>query len=188
MNAIELLLHPVRLRIVAALSGGQGLTTTQLCAHLHDVSRVTVYRQVALLVEGGCIEVADEQRVRGAVERRYRLRPERPIIDADMAAEMTLEDHRRGFAAAIAVLIAEFDSYLNHEGADPVADGVGYRQGVLWLSPDERAELGHAILNVLQDSIANKPTAGRIPYMLSPIMFPRVSAASAGSEGDDPNQ
>lgn len=182
MDAIELLLHPVRLRIVAALSGGQELTTTQLCTHMHDVSRVTVYRQVALLVDGGCVQVADERRVRGGVERRYRLRPERPIIDADMAAEMTLEDHRRGFAAAIAVLIAEFDAYLAQDGADPVADGVGYRQGVLWLSPDERAELGDAMRNVLQTSIANAPAAGRIPYMLSPIMFPRASPA----RGDAP--
>ncbi|MEV6871554.1 helix-turn-helix domain-containing protein [Amycolatopsis sp. NPDC051128] len=46
MNTVDLLLHPVRLRIVQALSGGRELTTTQLCAGLPDVSKVTVYRQV----------------------------------------------------------------------------------------------------------------------------------------------
>jgi len=44
------------------------------------------------------------------VQRRFlalgRLRQDRPVIDADAAAAMTLEDHRRGFAAAMAVLIA----------------------------------------------------------------------------------
>jgi DNA-binding transcriptional ArsR family regulator len=172
VNTVDLLLHPVRLRIVHALSGGRELTTTQLCARLPDVAKVTVYRQVAPLVEGGFVEVAGERRVRGAVERRYRLRQDRPVIDADAAAAMTLQDHRRGFAVAMAVLIAEFDAYLDRDGADPVADGVSYRQGMLWLSPDELAEMTSTMLEVLRHSVANKPAPGRTPYLLSPILFP----------------
>ena len=172
MDTVDLLLHPVRLRIVHALSSGRVLTTTQLCARIPDVSRVTVYRQVAVLAESGFLEVAGEQRVRGAVERRYRLGQDRPVIDADAAAAMTLEDHRRGFAAAMAVLIAEFNAYLDRDGADPTADGVSYRQGMLWLSPDELAEMTRKMLGVLRDSVANQPTPGRAPYLLSPILFP----------------
>lgn len=172
MDTVDLLLHPVRLRVVHALSGGRVLTTTQLSARLTDVSKVTVYRQIALLVEGGFLEVDGEQRVRGAVERRYRLRQNRLVIDADGAAAMTLEDHRRGFAAAMAVLIAEFNAYLDRDGADPAADGASYRQGMLWLSPDELAEMTRKMLGVLRNSVANKPTPGRAPYLLSPILFP----------------
>lgn len=171
MNAVELLLHPVRLRIVHLLAAGE-LTTTDLGARLPDVSRVTVYRQVAVLAEHGFLEVAGEQRVRGAVERRYRLRRDRPVIDEDAAAAMSLEDHRRGFAAAMAVLIAEFDAYLDRDGADPVGDGVSYRQGVLWLSPAELAELTRRMLGVLRDATANEPAPGRAPYLLSPVVFP----------------
>jgi hypothetical protein len=39
--------------------------------------------------------------------------------------------HRRGFAAAMAALIAEFNAYLDRDGADPAADSVSYRQGTL---------------------------------------------------------
>jgi DNA-binding transcriptional ArsR family regulator len=172
VNTVELLLHPVRLRVVHALSGGRELTTTQLCADLPDVSKVTVYRQVGVLVDGGFLEVAGEQRVRGAVERRYRLRQDRPVIDADTAAAMTLEDHRRGFAVAMAVLISEFNAYLDGDAADPTSDGVSYRQGTLWLSPDELAEMTRAMLGVLQNFVANQPAPGRVPYLLSPILFP----------------
>ena len=70
MTTVDLLLHPVRLRVVHALSGGAALTTAQLGARMPEVSKVTVYRQVAALVDGGFLEVAGEQRVRGAVERR----------------------------------------------------------------------------------------------------------------------
>jgi DNA-binding transcriptional ArsR family regulator len=182
VNTADLLLHPVRLRIVHALSGGRQLTTTQLCTLMPDVARVTVYRQVAPLVDGGVLQVAGEQRVRGAVERRYRLRQDRPVIDADAAAAMTPEDHRRGFAAAMAVLIAEFSAYLDRDGADPVADGVSYRQGTLWLSPGELAELTSKMLGVLQDSVANMPAPGRAPYLLSPVLFPIAQPLPPESE------
>ena len=172
MDPVELLLHPVRLRIVHALSGGRTLTTTELNARMPEVSKVTVYRQVALLVEGGFLEVAGEQRVRGAVERRYRLRQDRPVADADAAAAMSVDDHRRGFAAAMAVLIAEFNAYLDRDGTDPGADGASYRQGLLWLSPDELAEMTRKMLEVMRDSVANKPAPGRASYLLSRILFP----------------
>ena len=69
-----------------------------------DVSKVTVYRQVALLAEGGFLEVAGEQRVHGSGGAAVPAAPG-PARDrrADAAAAMTVEDHRRGFAAAMAV-------------------------------------------------------------------------------------
>jgi DNA-binding transcriptional ArsR family regulator len=107
------LLHPVRLRILHAMSGGRTTTTSELCARLSDVSKATVYRHVALLAEGGLLEVEGEQRVHGAVERRYRLHQARAVIDQDAAALMSLQEHRNGFAAAMAALLAEFNAYLD---------------------------------------------------------------------------
>lgn len=68
---------------------------------------------------------------------------------------------------------------LDRDGADPAADGVSYRQGMLWLSPDELAEMTRKMLGVLRDSVANKPTAGRAPYLLSPILFPTAEPLPA---------
>jgi DNA-binding transcriptional ArsR family regulator len=172
MDPVELLLHPVRLRIVHALSGGRVLTTAQLGARMPEVGKVTVYRQIARLTEGGFLEVDGEQRVRGAVERSYRLRQDRPAIDAGAAAAMSLDEHRRGFAAAMAVLIAEFNAYLDRAGADPAADSVSYRQGTVWLSPDELTEMTTELLAVLRDRVSNTPAPGRFPYLLSAILFP----------------
>ena len=172
MNTRDLLLHPVRLRIVHAMYGGRIRTTSDLCARLPDVSKATVYRQVALLVEGGLLEVASEQRVHGAVERRYRLHQARAVIDRDAAAAMSLEEHRHGFAAAMAGLIAEFNTYLDREAADPTADLVGYRQIPVWLNHDEAAELISAVRASIESKMDNKPAPGRSLYLLSPILFP----------------
>jgi DNA-binding transcriptional ArsR family regulator len=176
MDVTELVLHPVRLRLIHALSADRELTTSQLCARLPEVSTVTVYRHVALLLKAGFLEIADERRIRGVVERRYRLRQDRPRIDEDDASAMSLEEHRRGFDVAMAVLVAEFHAYLECDGASPTADGVSYRQGTFWLTPGELGDLHHDLLRVLQPRLRNAPTPGRLPFLLSPIVFPNTSA------------
>lgn len=172
MDTLDLLLHPVRLRIVHAMSGGRVRTTSDLCADLPDVPKTTVYRHVGLLAEAGVLEVEGEQRVHGAVERRYRLHRTRALIARDMAASMSLDDHRRAFAAAMATLLAEFNTYLDEEYADPTADSVGYTQLPLWLSQDELAELIDEIRSALVSRRDNEPGPDRSPYLASPILFP----------------
>lgn len=172
VDDLELLVHPVRLRVVHALSGGRPLTTTQLAERIHDVSKATLYRHVGLLAEAGILEVAEEQRVRGAVERSYRLRRDRAVIDADAAASATLDDHRKVFATAMTTLIAEFTAYLGRAGADPVEDLVGYRQHSVWLSHEELAELITDLREVLLPRLRNEPAAGRRQHLISPILFP----------------
>ncbi|GAA2239815.1 MULTISPECIES: helix-turn-helix domain-containing protein [Kitasatospora] len=172
MTSLDLLLHPVRLRIVHAFSGGRTRTTSELCAHLPDVPKTTLYRHVGLLVEAGVLDVAAEQRVHGAVERHYRLHRDRAAIGTDTAASMSLDDHRRGFAAAMAALLAEFGGYLDRDGADPTDDQVGYRQGVLWLSQDELTDMIDALREVLVARAANAPAPGRSPHLVSAVFFP----------------
>jgi DNA-binding transcriptional ArsR family regulator len=172
MNKLDLLLHPVRLRILHAMSGGRTTTTSELCARLSDVSKATVYRHVALLAEGGLLEVEGEQRVHGAVERRYRLHQARAVIDQDAAALMSLQEHRNGFAAAMAALLAEFNAYLDRERADPTADSVSYRQFPLWLNQDELAEMISEIRSAVVPRLYNEPAPDRRAYLLSTILFP----------------
>lgn len=172
VEALELFAHPVRMRIVHAMAGNRIFTTSQLCDLLPDVSKATVYRHVAVLAEAGILEVDGEERVRGAVERRYRLRRDRAIVSDEMVASVSPEDHRRVFAAAIATLLAEFNAYLDRDGADPVADLVGYRQHALWLSPDELTDLIEKMRAAIVPHLAHDPTPDRRRYLLSPILFP----------------
>lgn len=172
MDPLDLLLHPVRLRIVHAMSGGRARTTSDLCARLPDVPKTSVYRHVALLAEGGVLEVVAEHRVHGAVERHYRLRPDRPEIDSEAAATMSLDDHRRGFTATMAALLAEFNAYLDQPGADPIADSVGYRQGILWLTETELAELIKDVRQAVARHAGNGPAPGRTPRLHTMISFP----------------
>lgn len=172
MDPLDLLMHPVRLRIVHAMSGGRTHTTSDLCARLPDVPKTSVYRHVGLLAEGGVLDVVAEHRVHGAVERHYRLRPDRPRVGPESAATMTLDDHRRAFTATMAALLAEFTAYLDRPGADPIADSVGYRQGILWLTETELAELIKDVQEVFARRIGHGPAPGRTPRLQTMISFP----------------
>ena len=186
MDTLTLLLHPVRLRIVHAMAGGRTRTTTDLCEQLPDVPKTTVYRHVGLLAEGGVLDVVDEQRVHGAVERRYRMPGTRPRISPEDAAAMTVEDHRRGFAAAVATLLAAFTAYLDGDGADPTADSVGYRQIPLWLNPAELAEMVEELQAGILARAANEPAPDRSLYLLSPIFFPIEKTGESTASGENP--
>lgn len=179
MDALELIAHPARLRIVHALRGDRALTTADLCALLPDISKATVYRHVEALATAGMLEVAQERRVRGAVERHYRLRAERATVDAETAASATPDDHRRIFATAMAVLIAEYNAYLDRPDADPVRDLVGYRQHAVWLDPGELAQFLADLRRVILPRLANQPTPDRTRYLLSPIHFPAEAATDS---------
>ena len=172
MDTTELLLHPVRLRIVHATFDGQPFTTSDLLERMPDVSKATMYRQVALLVDNRLIEVDGEERKGGAVERRYRLHPSRAIVDADTAAAMSNDDHRRGFGASLATLLAEFGSYLDQDDANPTADMVSYRQVPVWLSSDEKRALYDRLIETIRPYLGNEATSDRRPHLLAAILFP----------------
>jgi hypothetical protein len=172
MTSADLLLHPVRLRIVQAFLGDRALTTGQLAAELADVPHATLYRQVARLVEAGVLQVVGEQSVRGATERTYVLRASAALITADQVATMSRDDMRQAFLAFVAGLLGDVDRYLARDEVDPIRDQASFRLAGLWLDDDEFATLLRDLLRVLQPAAANPPRAGRKRRILATVLLP----------------
>ncbi len=175
MATADLLLHPVRLRIVQALLGDRAMTTTDLAAELTDVPTATLYRQVAVLAGAGVLQVVGERKARGTVERTYRLVLEAATVTAEEAAGMTVEDHRRGFATFVAALLADFDRYLQGAGdaaPDLRRDRVGYRQAALWLTDEELDGLVADLRAALGARMANRPAPERRRRVVSTVLMP----------------
>jgi hypothetical protein len=176
MASADLLLHPVRLRIVQAFLGDRALTTSQLRSELPDVPAGSLYRHVARLVQGGVLTVVGERRVRGAVERTYVLRTAAARIGPAEAARMTADEHRQAFLAFVAGLIGDADRYLAREEIDPVRDGAGYNLAAMWLDDAELAEFLRDLGAVVQSRVANPPTAGRRRRILATVLLPGAEA------------
>jgi Helix-turn-helix domain len=168
----DLLLHPVRLRIVQAFLGDRALTTTALRAELPDVPAGSLYRHVARLVDSDVLAVVSERRVRGALERTYVLRTSAARIGVDDIAGMSRDEHRHAFLAFVAGLIGDFDRYLARDTIDPLRDGASYNLAAMWLDDAELAELARELNIVLQPRIANPPKPGRKRRILATVLLP----------------
>jgi DNA-binding transcriptional ArsR family regulator len=172
MASADLLLHPVRLRIVQAYLGDRTLTTSELAVELDDVPAGSLYRHVARLTQAGVLEVVAERRVRGAVERTYRLRVAAARMGPAEVSAMSAEDHAHAFMAYVAGMLADADRYLAAGQPDPVRDGADYRVGALWLTDAEFADFLHDLAAVIQARVANAQAEGRRRRLLFGVVLP----------------
>lgn len=172
MPSADLLLHPVRLRILQAFLGDRSLTTGQLAAELPDQPAGSLYRHVAKLVDAGVLAVVGERKVRGTVERTYRLAVTSALIGPAELAAMTPEQHRQAFMAYIAGLVTDFDRYLDRGDVDLARDGVSYRITALWLDDGELAELQGKINELFAPYLAFQPEGSRQRRVLGTVLLP----------------
>jgi Helix-turn-helix domain len=186
MATADLLLHPVRLRIVQAFLGDRALTTSELSAALSDVPAGSLYRHVARLVKAGVLAVVAERRIRGAVERTYVLRLSAASIGPDELAAMSADDHRQAFLAFVAGLLGDFDRYLARGDIDLLRDGVTYRLAGMWLDDSEYLEVARELTRLLQPRLANLPTPGRKRWLLGTVVIPADETGPAGLRPDRP--
>ena len=186
MASADLLLHPVRLRIVKAFLGDRALTTSQLAAELDDVPTGSLYRHVARLANAGVLQVVAEQRVRGAVERTYTLRQAAAQMHPDEIAAMSASDHTHAFMAFIAGALADFDRYIATNPADPVKDGAGYRLAAMWLTDAELTDYLRELTAITQPRLANAPDGDRKRRMLYTVLLPAPEPKH--DQPDEPDQ
>ncbi len=172
MGQSDVLLHPIRLRIVQAFLGRGELTTGELRHLVPDVPPATLYRQVAALLEAQVLDVVDERKVRGAVERTLVLRTENASLDADDVAAMTPEEHRRAFLTFVAGLVGDFDRYLEVGDVDLARDLVGYRQYAMHLTDEEMRDFIDDLRAVIAPRLELEPGPGRRRRLVSQVLMP----------------
>ena len=166
----DLLLHPVRLRILQTFIGGELLTAGQVATVLSDVPPATLYRHLGALVRGGILHVDRERRVRGTVDRVYRLGS--AVLTQEDLAGTSPEDHLRHFVTFVSGLVGEYTRYLRRSSIDLERDSVGYRCVGLYLTDEELTDLMTRVRASVGEAMSNRPAAGRRRRLLATILMP----------------
>lgn len=169
----DLLLNPIRIRIVIAVAGRQ-MTAADLGAALPDVPQATLYRHINRLAEGGVLRVVAENPVRGLVQKVYALSaPDIGHLSPEDVAAMSKDDMRQLFAAFATSLIASFEQYLDNTAApDMAADGVGFHTYPLYLTDDELRDVAIGLAEVLRPVMAHAPAPGRRRRLMATVLMP----------------
>jgi DNA-binding transcriptional ArsR family regulator len=167
----DILLHPIRLRIVLATAGDE-VTTADIAERLTEVPQATLYRHIAKLADAGILNVVGERQARGAVERTYRVNTTEASVNADEAGEMSPDEHLQAFTTFAGILIETYGRYLNTSDATPATDGVSFRQARLWLTDTELDGLVTDVIAALDRYLDLEQTPERRPRLLSTILMP----------------
>ena len=177
VSRFDLLLHPVRTRIVAEFSGRRR-TVRELAAALPDVPQATLYRQIGVLVEGGVLEVVDQRGTAGPAERVYRVADGAGRVPAEEVDRLAPEEHLRYFSVHTASLVDAFARYVTSDGAVPSADGLGYSRAVVHLTDDERAAFTARITELVAELLALPPDPARRRYDLASAVIPHPRSSA----------
>ena len=167
----DLLLHPIRLRIVQALAN-QPLTPGQLQAVLTEIPQATLYRHITRLEDGGLIEVTSERKVRGTTERTFSIVDDAVSLGTPDLLNADRDEHLRYFSTFLGTLVADFAAYLDGGEPDLEADRVGYRQAPLWLSDAELDELLAELRQAIGARLRNEPDPGRRRRLITTVVMP----------------
>lgn len=162
-NIGEVILNPIRIRIVTVLAQSQGLTTAEIMKELPDVAQATLYRHISTLLKAEIIEVIKENRVRGTVEKIYKL-----SMKSSSEQPQVEEVLNTGYSYFVS-LLADFDRYVKARGNNVLEDKITFAKAPLYLNDEEYMELMMSWGKILQKYLPNKADGDRKLRMISTV-------------------
>jgi DNA-binding transcriptional ArsR family regulator len=178
MNKVkeDLLLHPVRLRIILATAGRQ-VTAQQLANELPDIPQATLYRHINTLAAGGILVVVRRRRVRNTVEKTYALPDRDLLLTAEDLEDAQPEDYIRLFTQYLGLQLGYYVRYIQQGKVDFARDNVVFHMFPVYLSEAETQRLGEAVNAALLPYTKNEPSPERRRYILGVLSLPDVVGA-----------
>jgi DNA-binding transcriptional ArsR family regulator len=175
-NLLDLIVHPIRLRIITAMSNDR-VTAKDLAEALPDIAQTTLYRHINVLVEGGLLEVVEEIPQRGTVERVLGFKT-MPSLTPEHLSGLSKEQIQETFSLILFTLLNEALNALNHfpegEEIDLLGSGFQFSECQLNLSNEEYQQMNQKILEIMLSAGKNPPSADRkrriFSYMFIPVM------------------
>lgn len=174
-NKAKLVIHPVRLRILQALAGGQ-MTTGEISLVLPDVPTSSVYRHLRLLLEGELVTVVESREVNGILEKVYGL-AQAPFLSRADVQDLNSKAHLEMFTTWLMTALQGFSDYLTRSEAehgvpDLGADFAGYTEVVFLATEEEMEAFTRSLNSALIRYLKAEPAKGRRKRKLATILHP----------------
>lgn len=139
------LLNPVRMQIFQLFLTHETETVKRIAEELPEIPPASLYRHINKMVEDEILEICAEYKIRGTVEKVYRLK-KNPLVEVnEQMGDLDKEELFSIFYTYTMALLGDFDNYLKTEDYDFQKDRVGFRSFSLYLSDEEYDEF-YAVL------------------------------------------
>ena len=173
MPRLDLIVHPIRLRLIQAFSPGDRLTAHQLAARLPDIPPATLYRHLGALVRGGVLAVVQVRPVRAAQEKVYSLVEGAANVGPTESRAANSADHLRHFTVFLGLLRGDFERYLTRRPRPDLAkDGVAYYQIPVFATDREHRRFIRELKALLDPLRKNEPNGSRTRRFVNIVTLP----------------
>lgn len=168
----DLILHPIRMRIIQCFMNEEALTAQQIRQYLEEIPQATLYRHLKILEKGHILEIVEENKIRGAVEKVYALKESEVSLTKEELEAMNSEELMTLFTKFVSGLIGQFQSYLDQGTYDLFKDGVSFRQAAFNLDEEEFRDMLKEVRSVYQKYMKRQPKPGRKKRTVATIILP----------------
>lgn len=113
-NKVEILMHPVRIKICQALlrNKEQGLTPLEMVKILKDVPQATLYRHIQVMVDANIVSVIKEKKVKSVSEKYYALNEDEIRIGGEEWGKVSIEEKLDYISYYQLLLMTQYQNYL----------------------------------------------------------------------------
>lgn len=173
-HIVDCLSDPYRCQLFVEILRGNCSKASELHTRFPNIPRATMYRHLKRLTEDGLIEVVDEVKKRGTVERTYA--PVRKIF-ADMESALQSnpsEMYFTMFMQFVLSFIQQFREYCDDPNAD-LARECGFSMGPVLATNEEINGALREIADIIRRLGENKPAEGRKFHTVGLILSPPQS-------------
>jgi hypothetical protein len=170
---LDLIVHPIRLRLIQSFSPGDCLTANQLATRLPDIPPATLYRHLGALVRGAVLRVVELRPVRAAQEKVYSLIEGAANVGASESRATATADHLRHFTVFLGLLRGDFERYVRGKSRlDLARDGVAYYQIPVYLSDAEHQRFVNDLKALLTPLRKHEPNGSRQRRLVNIVTIP----------------
>lgn len=113
-NKVEILMHPVRMKICLALMRNRenGLTPLEMVKIIKDVPQATLYRHIQIMADAGIIYVIKEKKVKSVTEKYYTLNETEAKFDESEWRKISKKEKLDYISYYQLLLLSKYQSYL----------------------------------------------------------------------------
>ncbi len=130
-NINDIMLNPVRMRIIQTLAVKQTMTATEISEKISDVPRTTLYRHIKILLDSDILSVISEQKIRGSLERTL------AINTGEIMKNNTLENASQNAFTFLMKKYVLFHNYFKDINANTGKDKIFFNNTILMMTDDE---------------------------------------------------
>ncbi|KOY82962.1 transcriptional regulator [Lysinibacillus macroides] len=139
-NKAEVLMHPVRMKILQALMHNkeEGLSTLEMISVIKDVPQATLYRHIQILVDENIIKIVKERKVRSVTEKFYALNEGAAKLSKEDWIQLTTKQKLNYISYYQVALLSQYQNYLHSlDEKESTADLATFSLADLTLTKDQ---------------------------------------------------